>query len=331
VLVGAEILKPAAFYQLSQSHLRGYNQFSPFFLTTSCANGWLYGPSSLALIAGRWYQAMTTTSFHRQPTDLTAADRERLPTMYDLPSENPEEPGLPDEFHDYQPELLSITLQLADYAADNWCTAKDLNLYYDVDHPRWYKRPDWFLAVGVPRFYDHRDLRLSYVIWQEQVSPFVVVELLSPGTHKEDLGQTQVTPDGPPTKWTVYEQILRVPYYVLFDRYTDNFQAFHLEAGQYQAIDLTETNNRLWIPELKVGLAPWQGRYKHIDRLWLRWYDEQGHWLPTPSEQAEQAQQRALQAQQEAGQAQQRAEAAETALAQLKRRLKAQGIDPDTL
>jgi hypothetical protein len=32
-----------------------------------------------------------------------------LPTMYDLPSEDPEEPGLPDEFHDLQPQLLSRT------------------------------------------------------------------------------------------------------------------------------------------------------------------------------------------------------------------------------
>ena len=33
-------------------------------------------------------------------------DKTRLPTMYDLPSEDPEEPGLPDEFHYYQPQLL---------------------------------------------------------------------------------------------------------------------------------------------------------------------------------------------------------------------------------
>jgi len=32
--------------------------------------------------------------------------KEALPTMYDLPSENPEEPGLPDDFHYYQPQLL---------------------------------------------------------------------------------------------------------------------------------------------------------------------------------------------------------------------------------
>ena len=29
--------------------------------------------------------------------------KEILPTMYDLPSDNPEEPGLPDEFHFLQP------------------------------------------------------------------------------------------------------------------------------------------------------------------------------------------------------------------------------------
>jgi hypothetical protein len=28
-----------------------------------------------------------------------------LPTMYELPSEDPEEPGLPDLFHDFQPKL----------------------------------------------------------------------------------------------------------------------------------------------------------------------------------------------------------------------------------
>lgn len=38
--------------------------------------------------------------------------RETSPTMYDLPSEDPEETGLPDEFHDLQPQLLSATLRL---------------------------------------------------------------------------------------------------------------------------------------------------------------------------------------------------------------------------
>jgi hypothetical protein len=33
-------------------------------------------------------------------TDPPQSPRETLPTMYDLPSEDPEEPGLPDEFHE---------------------------------------------------------------------------------------------------------------------------------------------------------------------------------------------------------------------------------------
>jgi hypothetical protein len=39
-------------------------------------------------------------------TDPPRPSQEVLPTMYDLPSEDPEEPGLPDEFHDLQPQLL---------------------------------------------------------------------------------------------------------------------------------------------------------------------------------------------------------------------------------
>ncbi|MEH2324649.1 MAG: hypothetical protein V7K32_13990 [Nostoc sp.] len=50
-----------------------------------------------------------------------------------------------------------------------------------------------------------QDLRLSYVIWQEGVDPFLVlVELLSPGTEQEDLGKTLPEVNRPPTKWEVY-------------------------------------------------------------------------------------------------------------------------------
>ncbi len=69
---------------------------------------------------------------------------ETLPTMYDLPSENPEEPGLPDEFHDFQPKLLRETCLPPTYPQNEVFIGADLNLYYDARHPQWYKRPDWF-------------------------------------------------------------------------------------------------------------------------------------------------------------------------------------------
>ena len=223
-----------------------------------------------------------------QPKRAGRLPRHQLPTMYDLPSEFPEESGLPDIFHDLQPELLSSTLKLQDYNSDNCFVGSDLNVYYDLNNPLWHKRPDWFLAIGVPFQYENRDLRLSYVTWQEDANPFLVVELISPSTADEDFGRTVAQPGGPPTKWTVYEQILQIPYYVVFDRYSDRLRAFKLEGKQYDEQPLSE--NKLWIPELRVGLGLWQGVYKQgtvqetEERLWLRWYDENEQWLLTDAE-----------------------------------------------
>jgi Uma2 family endonuclease len=238
-------------------------------------------------------------------TDPPRAPRDYLPTMYDLPSENPEEPGLPDEFHDFQPKLLRETFCPPGYDKDDLFIAADLNLYYDVRHPQWYKRPDWFAVLDVSRLYEQRDLRLSYVLWQEGISPFIVIELLSPGTEKEDLGQTLRDAEQPPTKWEVYQNILRVPYYIVFDRYTDQLKSFGLREGRYQELPLNV--NRLWIPELDLGLGLWQGQYQDINRLWLRWYDDSGDWFSTPLETAEHAEHRAEQAERRAEQAEQRA------------------------
>ncbi len=261
-------------------------------------------------------------------TDPPIPATESLPTMYDLPSEDPKEPGLPDEFHIYQPQLLEETFRPATYGADEIFVATDLNIYYNSRNPLWHKRPDWFAVVGISRFYEQRDLRLSYVIWQEGVNPFVIVELLSPGTEKEDLGQSLriVEADKPPTKWQVYEQILRVPYYIVFDRYTDNLRAFVLQAESYKELNLEEP--RIWMPRLEMGLGLWFGNYKGIERLWLRWYEDNGNWLPTPAEQertrAEQEHQRAEQEHQRAEQEHQRAE-------RLAAKLRELNINPDEL
>lgn len=206
-----------------------------------------------------------------------------LPTMYDLPSEYPEEPGLPDEFHDFQPQLLRETCQLTTHPMDEVFFGTDLNVYYDSRHPQWHKRPDWFMVLGVPAAKQQEDLRWSYVVWQEGVSPFLVVELLSPGTEDEDLGRNLREINQPPGKWDVYEQYLRVPYYIVFDRYENNFRLFQLRATKYQAVPLVE--NRHWFDEIKLGLGIWHGNYQGATGLWLRWYDSEGKWLPTLNEQ----------------------------------------------
>ncbi|NET16358.1 MAG: Uma2 family endonuclease [Okeania sp. SIO1H6] len=231
---------------------------------------------------------MTNISVQYEPP-LPA--KETLPTMYDLPSENPEEPGLPDVFHDFQPELLRQTFQPPNWYPDKLFCGTDMNLYYDVKHPKWYKRPDWFAVVGVPRLYDEWDMRLSYVVWDEKINPLVVVELLSPGTEDEDLGETIGEPGKPPTKWEVYERILQVPYYVIFSRYTNEMKAFHLVGDRYQRAELNE--GRLLLPEVELSLGLWQGSFNSTNRLWLRWMTPEGDLIPTLEEKEAAAKQEA--------------------------------------
>jgi Uma2 family endonuclease len=259
-----------------------------------------------------------------------------LPTMYDLPSEYPEEPGLPDEFHDFQPQLLRETCQLKTYSVDNIFMGTDLNVYYDSRHPLWHKRPDWFLVLGVPKAKKQEDLRWSYVIWQEMVSPFLVVELLSPGTEDEDLGRSLREIQQPPGKWEVYERILRVPYYVVFDRYENSFRLFQLLATRYRELEIIE--DKYWFEELELGLGVWQGEFQSSDGLWLRWYDSSGNWIPTSAElaeqekqRAEQEKQRAEQEKQRAEQEKQRAEQEKQRAEQLAERLRELGIDPEQI
>lgn len=243
--------------------------------------------------------------------------RETLPTMYDLPSEMVGEPGLPDEFHDLQPQLLSRTLMLSDYSRDRWFTGADLNLHYDVHHPLWYKRPDWFLAIGVPRLYDGRDLRRSYVTWQEGQNPHVVIEFLSPGTEREDLGRFYRVEDAieeaieaedaepssetesgfgkerPPTKFAVYEQHLRVPHYLVYSRSKQQLRYFQWMGGCYQEQAVNQHHPQVWLADLQIGLGLWEGMFEGIFSKWLRWCDAEGNWLLTDTERERQAREQA--------------------------------------
>ena len=285
--------------------------------------------------------------------------RPDLPTMYDLPSEDPEEPGLPDEFHDLQPQLLSRTLSLTQYRPEDCFTVSDLNVYYDENHTGWYKRPDWFLTVGVSRMYNDEDARRSYVVWQEGKSPDVVVEILSEGTEAEDLGRfyeaiSEASGEGasastseisetdqntetlenlavadlavlktsrerPPEKFEVYETYLQVPHYLVYDRRTQVLRYFQWIEGAYQERSLNPTPPMVWLADLDIGLGIWRGKFEGIPGNWLRWCDRQGNWLLTDTEQANQ----------QLAQERQAREQAEAKLLQTARNLLATGMAAD--
>jgi Uma2 family endonuclease len=235
--------------------------------------------------------------------------------MYDLSSELVGEWGLPDEFHRIQAELLSETCQLPELSVDDEVfTASNLNLYYDSHNYKQYKRPDWFLVLGAPRFTQQQQLRFHYVIWQEGVAPFLVVELLSPGTENEDLGQNLGEANQPPTKWQVYERLLRIPYYVVYDRDSKELRAFELRGTRYQPIDIS--SGRIWFKDIQLGLGLWEGDFQQVNGFWLRWYGANG-WVPTLVEKVTSERDRA--------------NAEYLRAERLAEYLRSQGIDPDNL
>ena len=307
---------------------------------------------------------MNLTTGHAVPqSDPPRPPRETLPTMYDLPSEFPEEPGLPDEFHALQPHLLSRSLSLVNYSRDQWFTGTDLNIYYDVHHPLWHKRPDWFLALDVPRLYEGTELRYSYVTWQEGRSPHIIIEFLSPGTEKQDLGRFyragKATPsaqngndhdtsnrdiskdnlstnDGDtPHKLTVYERYLRVPHYLTYDRRRRSLRYFQLVGSVYQEQPLSDQAPLVWFDDLQVGLGIWEGEFEGILSHWLRWCDGTGQWLPTDTERERQAKEQERQAREQERQAReqerQAREQAQQRADRMAQRLRELGIDPDEI
>jgi Uma2 family endonuclease len=266
------------------------------------------------------------------PDDSLRSPQPTLPTMYDLPSEFPEESGLPDVFHDLQPQLLSRTLRLSGYGSDRLFTASDLNIYYDLNHPLWHRRPDWFLALDVPRLYDGWDLRRSYVVWQEGKSPHVVMEFIFPGTEVADLGRfataadsTGEEPDpvfteapGTPSKLEVYERYLQVPNYLVYNRYTQKLRHFQLLNGRYQEQSLSDTNPMVWLADLGIGVGLWEGTFENTTSRWLRWCDRGGNWFLTDTEQERRAREQERRARERAEQvARQARSAKEQAEAQL--------------
>ena len=256
---------------------------------------------------------------------------DRLPTMYDLPSEYPEDSlDSTHPRHAYMlmetlPKTITIPRQSGDRKIGvkamviNTFSAIELNIHYDKDNPHWHKRPDWFMVLGSQ--YDGSEMQ-SFLTWQETMRPFLAVEILSPSTAREDLGKRQHKQGEPPTKWEVYEKILKLPYYVIFNAKKNELKAYKLHGGKLCPMDCTD--NRVAIAEIRAELRVWEGTISDQKGFWLRFYDEAGKMILLPKEQAEQERQekeRALAAVADERKQNERLQAA----------LRKAGIDPDSI
>jgi Uma2 family endonuclease len=159
---------------------------------------------------------------------------------------------------------LIATLQLYYSEEESTYVSGNLLVYYEEGNRRRHVSPDVFVVHGVGNH-----IRPNYLIWEERRGPQMVIELTSSTTRREDLV----------TKRTLYETVMRVPEYFLFDPREDyltpSMQGYRLVKGVYQPIRWR--NNRL--PSRVLGL--------HLERVGeeLRlWNPRTEQRLPTPLE-----------------------------------------------
>jgi Uma2 family endonuclease len=140
-------------------------------------------------------------------------------------------------------------------------------IHYQQGARNRYVAPDCYVVFGVEK--RERD---NYKVWEEGGrTPDVVFEITSRSTQREDTHK----------KRPLYETILRVPEYYLFDPTGDylkpRLQGFRLREGRYEPMRLAD--DRLHSDRLGLDLVM-QGET-------LRFYDSAtGDYLRTPEEEA---------------------------------------------
>lgn len=181
----------------------------------------------------------------------------------------------------------SITPVLKQLHPDGqYCIGQDLGIYWRLTDPpeKGAEAPDWFYAGNVPPLLDGQTRR-SYVLWREYIAPLIALEFVS-GDGSEERDKTPWK-----GKFWIYEQVIRPPFYGIYEVKKASVEVYEFIGGQYQPLSTNERGHYPIIP-LGVELGIWQGEYQNAELPWLRWWDLQGNLLLTGEERAEQECQR---------------------------------------
>ncbi len=199
-----------------------------------------------------------------------------IPTKTAEDLDYPTSDGKPMAETDWHRDLMVALIQTLSsyYAAESEVyVSGNLLVFYEPGNRRRHLSPDVFVVKGVPK---HQ--RPNYLIWEEGKGPEVVIELTSQSTRDEDVE----------VKYELYQDVLRVPEYFLFDPLGEylrpQLQGYRLRRGQYESI--TPVKGRL--PSKVLGL-----HLEGHDRE-LRLFDPTTkQWLPAPDEARQAAEERA--------------------------------------
>lgn len=223
---------------------------------------------------------------------------QNLPSSEELPDSD--DTPVDHELQTLIPTILRVILNSLWGNRLDWFFGVNMGVYHTTgNNPRVPIVPDGFLSLGVDRLKNGK-LRPSYIVWEENIVPILVLEVVSK-TYGGEYDQ----------KMTDYAK-LGVLYYVIYnpdygrrDRH-DAFEVYRLVDGAYQR----QAGEPVWMPELNLGIGREVGTYDRCQREWLYWYNFDGVRLPTPDEVAQQEQLRTQ---------------------RLAERLREMGIDPEQL
>lgn len=263
-------------------------------------------------------------------------------TPIDLPPPFPDHSQLPEEdgtfvknFQEH-PQSIILTDSLGPilqqlHPDGQYAIGQDCGIYWrETDPPeKGAEAPDWFYVPNVPPLVDGQ-IRRSYVIWREFLAPLIALEFASgDGTEERDRTPLYYSETGEvtkPGKWWVYERIMRIPYYGIYEISKNKLEVYNLVGGRYQTISPNERGHYP-ISQIGVELGVWEGSYQNQTQRWLRWWDIEGNLLLTGAERAELERLHAEQERQRADQERQRAENAEAARRDAVPRLLAMGLN----
>ena len=272
---------------------------------------------------------------------------ERLPAL-DLPPPFPDHTQLPESdgtfvknFQEHPQSLIltdSITPVLQRLHPDGqYAIGQDCGIYWrETDPPeKGAEAPDWFYVPDVSPLLDGQ-IRRSYVLWREFITPVIALEFASKdGSEERDttsLWQIAGKKDQKPGKFWVYERIVKIPYYGIYRVSDGSLEVYHLIDTVYQQMRPNERGHYPILP-MQVELGVWHGVYQNYPaQPWLRWWDLEGNLLLTGKESAEVERQRASQAELQAEQERQKREQLVDQLKTLNpQQLQELGIDPSLL
>ncbi len=204
---------------------------------------------------------------------------------------------------------LRESLELAGRIAPENLIASNFGLCVSLGQELTLKAPDWLYIAGVKQPGIERK---SYTPQLDGDIPDIVMEFLS-ATDGGEYSIRQIPPVG---KWYFYEQILKVPNYVILEPNSGLLEVYRLQAGAYK-LEQPNVEGRHWFETLGLFLGTWRGEKEGRDGYWLRWWDEAEQRLPWAIEQVSAEKQRADEAERKA--------------ARLAEILRAQGIDPESI